>query len=179
MESPKLEDIEKNNLSKVQTEKAEIKIRKLERDDKELTIKTVEPNATYEKNGYIYQTDSHACPVRVTGELKLGEASRTKQQGEIGKLGNIGDEGGHIIGAQFDGPTDAFNIRPQDAHLNHSDFAKLEHQWARALDNGQKVKVDISLHYSDNTIRPDRYIVKYWIDGKEFKAILKNLPEQS
>lgn len=180
MEILKPESVENpSKLAKTEIEKSEVRIRVLERSEKELTMKDLIPNTTYEKNGYTYQTDSHACPVRVSGYLRLEKGERTPQQTEIGRMGKLGDEGGHIIGAQFDGPTDAFNIRPQDKIFNHEAYTKLETTWKEALEAGKKVKVDIKLQYGDNGIRPDRYNITYSIDDGITTLELKNQAKQS
>ena len=175
MDRSRLENIEKEaSIEKADIEKADAKIRALERSDKELNIKDLQPNTTYEKKGYTYQTDNHANPIRVSGELHLKKAERTPQQTEIGRLGKPGDQGGHIIGAQFEGPSDAFNIRPQDASLNHHEYDKLESEWVKALNEGKTVKADIELRYAESTIRPDRYIIHYSIDGDAKTIRLNN-----
>lgn len=185
MSDAKIENVEKKSIEKIEIEKAEAKLRSFERntvDGKEngvVKLKDLEPNKQYEKNGYTYQTDNLARPVRVSGYLRLERGVRTSQQSEIGRLGKPDDEGGHIIGTQFDGPADAYNIRPQDKSLNHIEYNKLETEWVNAIKTNKTVRVEIEPRYNDSSIRPDRYIIKYWIDGIQTTVRLKNQAIQS
>lgn len=86
-------------------------------------------------------------------------------QKEIGKLGEDGDEGGHLIGARFNGPSDAFNLVPQNANLNRGEWKAMENEWARAVDAKKKVQVEIKPLYYDDTKRPEYFSVTYTIDG--------------
>ena len=75
----------------------------------EVRPEAVEPNAVYERNGYEYKTDEQGRTKLVTGDLALEEGERSSLQTEVGHMGLAGDEGGHLIGTRFNGPTDAFN----------------------------------------------------------------------
>ena len=45
-----------------------------------------------------------------------------------------------------------------------SEFKVIENQWAKALENGQKVTVDIDINYDAGGIRPISFDVSYTID---------------
>lgn len=142
--------------------------------DKEVFLDELEPNSVYEKNGYTYKTDEQGRPVLVSGKLHLGEGVRTKQQTDIGHMGEEDDVGGHLVGTRFEGPPDAFNIRPQNAELNDGEWKKMENEWAKALKDGQDVDVLIEPIYEDKSIRPSQYEVVYQINGRIYSKIFEN-----
>ena len=142
--------------------------------EQEVRFDALKPNAVYEKNGYVYHTDDQRRPISVQGKLKLEPGDRSPQQTEIGHQGRETDHGGHLIATRFDGPPDGFNIVPQDASLNWSLWKAMENEWARALRNGKPVEVDIGVTYGDNSMRPKRFVVKYKIDGRQYKKSFMN-----
>lgn len=123
----------------------------------------------YESNGYFYQTDAQRRLVEVTGELSLNRASRnTHQQRKAGHSSGIGgDEGGHMIGAQFNGPGDGpLHLVPQGMKLNRgagSEWADMERTWARELGAGNIVRVNIEIMWPNGGKRPDGFKVTYEI----------------
>jgi WXG100 family type VII secretion target len=127
------------------------------------------PSTTYTRNGYEYATDDAGRINRVSGELRLETAPRTPHQTEVGRMGKLGDEGGHLIGSQFGGTPEGVNLVPQSGWLNrgkNSSWAKMEREWAGALSEGKAVNVDIVLTYPrGETMRPSRFTVRYEIDG--------------
>jgi hypothetical protein len=126
----------------------------------------LEPNKTYEKNGYTYKTDEAGRSAVISGEIKLKDGTRNRQmQHDVAKLGDEGDEGGHLIGARFNGPSDAFNLVPQNANLNRGEWKAMENEWARAAEANKKVMVEIKPLYYDDTKRPEYFSVTYTIDG--------------
>lgn len=134
--------------------------------NEEIKLEDLVPNTTYKKNGYTYKIDELRRPEVISGELKLKEGSRDpKLQSEIGKFGDEGDEGGHLIGTRFDGPADAFNLVPQNANLNRGEWKAMENEWAKAKEDGKKVEVQIKPLYYDNSKRPEYFAVTYKIDG--------------
>ena len=143
-------------------------------DDEEIKLDDLRPNAIYQKNDYTYQTDEWGRPVLISGQLELEEGTRSPQQTEIGKLGEEGDEGGHLIATRFDGPPDAFNIVPQNANLNRGEWKSMENEWAEALTNGSEVEVAIEAVHGDDSIRPARFEVVYQIDGEIYQKVFEN-----
>ena len=140
----------------------------------------MQPNTTYVKSGYEFTTDHLGRPIKVEGGLAKGKSTRTAEQTKTGHLGNTGDEGGHLIGSQFKGPSDAFNLTPQTRALNRgkgSAWTKMERDWAKALDEGKDVKVNIQPKYNPgNTgVRPDSFEVQYTIDGAPFQQSFPNV----
>ena len=76
------------------------------------------------------------------------------------------DERGHIIGARFGGSNGLENIIPQNRNLNRKAYRSLEESWAKALKEGKSVSVDIELIYPENSFRPDKFRIKYRINGE-------------
>lgn len=142
--------------------------------NKELFLSDCKPNAVYEKNGYTYYMDEFGRPLEVTGKLKLKEGIQTKQQTDIGNMGRLRDDGGHLIGRRFDGPPDAFNIRPQYLGLNRGQWEAMENSWAKSLQEGKDVSARIELQYIAKSLRPSRYYVDYEVDGKHFHKRFTN-----
>lgn len=136
------------------------------------------PNARYTRNGYEYATDEAGRVSQVSGTLKLETAPRTRHQTEVGHQGLPGDEGGHLIGSQFGGTPEGVNLVPQSGWLNRgkgSPWAQMERGWARNLEAGRSVKVDIQVHYPPGeTVRPSRFRVAWEVDGKTYKRIFRN-----
>ena len=85
-----------------------------------------------------------------------------------------GDHAGHLFGDRFGGSEDIDNLVSQLALVNMSTYKKIENQWARAIDNGQKVSVDIEVKYDGDSMRPVGFIVNYTIDGENYTEIIKN-----
>lgn len=144
-------------------------------------VEDLNPNTIYEKNDYTYHTDDLARTTRVSGNLRLEKGVRNQDiQDEVRSLGVKGDQGGHIIAAQFDGPPDAFNLFPQDSAFNlgkwsKSAWANMEREWAEHLKAGKRVDVSAELRYPGNGRRPDELHVKYDVsDGKSRELIFRN-----
>ena len=87
----------------------------------------------------------------------------------------LGDNGGHLIGTQFNGSPLIDNIVAMNGNVNVSAYKKLEYAWAKALRDKREVIVDIKPVYEGNSIRPVSFNIKYTIDGEKFKSKLKNV----
>jgi len=144
----------------------------------ELRPENIEPNSTYERNGYEYATDDLGRTRTVSADLRLEEGHRSHLQTEIGHTGIDGDEGGHLIGTRYDGPTDAFNLVPQNSNLNRGDWKAMENSWASALEEGRDVKVMIDPIYTGNATRPDSFDVLTQIDGELTYSSFLNKPKE-
>jgi filamentous hemagglutinin len=130
-------------------------------DDVELRFDELKPNTRYEKHGYTFVTDDQGRPSRIQGFLSNKIGDRSTQQTEVGQLGNEFDEGGHLIATRFNGPTDGFNLVPQNANLNRGEWKAMENEWADILNNGGQVEVGIQPIYLDDTRRPAGFDVIY------------------
>jgi hypothetical protein len=132
---------------------------------------------TVDRNGYRFAIDAEGRTREVTGPLTLGQSgsrSRTEQAGVPDRLAS--DDGGHYIGARFNGPRDAFNHFAQDSNFNRAGYRALEDQWARAIRNGQSIKVDIVPYYSGPSRRPARLRVSWSIGGNKVSRSFSNRP---
>ena len=133
---------------------------------------------------YIYTTDANGRVESVSGDLDLEPGFRSSyQQRQAGSDGFPSDEGGHLIGTQFDGPGDGINLVPQNWELNRgagSPWRAMESAWADALSDTppKSVTVNMRLEYpssgSNLPNRPDRFVVEWEIDGQKFSEIFRN-----
>ena len=113
--------------------------------------------ADYIANGYGYRTDEQGRVVQAYGELRLTDDPQRdgKAQREAG--GNArqpGDDGGHYIGTRFDGSPGAENLFAQNQVVNRSDYKRLENSWARDLQQGNRVFVNVESSYPGGQNRP-------------------------
>jgi len=74
------------------------------------------PNEVYIlNNGHKYFTDSSGKVNKVEGTLLAIKEDRNKyQQGKVGKSGNTGDQGGHLIASALGGTGDKINLVPMN-----------------------------------------------------------------
>lgn len=142
--------------------------------DESLKFGELEPSTTYERNGCEYQTDEQGRVELVTGKLELGEGVRTSHQTEVGHQGLETDEGGHLIGARFNGSPEGVNLVPQDANLNRGEWKTMENEWADALKEGKNVEVMVQPVYVDGDKRPMGFEVMYDIDKQPFTRVFYN-----
>ncbi|WP_312037041.1 DNA/RNA non-specific endonuclease [Proteus vulgaris] len=70
----------------------------------------------------VYQTDSLGRVTSVTATLELNKSDRNGyQQCKVGKCGETGDDGGHLIATRFSGPGEKINMVPMNSNLNRSE----------------------------------------------------------
>ncbi len=89
------------------------------------------------------------------------------------------DDGGHLIGAQFQGLKDIDNLVPQNSQINRSggEWFNMETEWANALKETppKRVTVKIDPVYLGDSMRPDIFRITYEIEGEDLvKKIIKN-----
>lgn len=144
------------------------------------------PNTLYESNGYYYQTDGEGRLVEASGNLRLNKADRNKhQQAKVGKSSGVPkDEGGHMIGTQFNGPGEGpLHMVPQSMSLNRgpgSKWTKMENKWADALENGDTVVASVKVDWLPGSKRPGGMTVNYQITDRrtgikrEYTEVFKN-----
>lgn len=135
----------------------------------DVKIDDLDADALYERNGYYFRTDESGRPSGVYAQLVLKRGKRNqREQREVGNLGIENDEGGHLIGARFNGPTDAFNLVPQNANLNRGYWKTMENHWASELKSGNEVRVEMKMKYENSdSKRPDIFFVTYTIIDKK------------
>ena len=150
------------------------------------------PNIQYvTEDGYRYSTDEFGRISKVeVDELVLKKATRNAHSQRVaGREGRVVeadtvqglDDGGHLIGTQFNGSGDLDNLVAMNRDINRSGGAwfNMEKDWANALKETppKKVTVNIEPIYSGKSLRPDRFKVMYEIEGKmpEVKTILNQI----
>ena len=137
----------------------------------------LKPNVRYQAGEYeyLYRTDDlgrlqewDAQDLQLTQRSeRLSHAARTP-----GKL--KGDHAGHLAGDRFGGSPELDNLVSQLQGVNLSDYKKLENQWAKALEEGKKVSVQVRVNYVGDSLRPSSFDVNFSIDGIPFTRNIKN-----
>ncbi|WP_084157561.1 T7SS effector LXG polymorphic toxin [Oceanobacillus manasiensis] len=136
--------------------------------------KQLHPNTKYVTNdNYKYTTDELGRIVNVDApELVLKKANRNKYaQANVGGKDRLtDDDGGHLVGAQFNGPPDIDNLVPQNSQINRRGgvWYEMETEWANALKEVPPKKVSVSIEpiYSNNSMRPYSFMVEYEVEGQ-------------
>ncbi|WP_270774869.1 DNA/RNA non-specific endonuclease [Streptococcus anginosus] len=138
----------------------------------------LKPNVRYQTGEfeYLYQTDDLG---RLTN-WNAPELQLTERNGRLPHDSNTpgklpGDHAGHLAGDRFGGSPEIDNLVSQLSDVNLSDYKKLENQWAKALEEGKDVSVNVKVNYVGDSLRPDSFEVSYSIDGDYAKQIIKNV----
>lgn len=129
------------------------------------------------KNGYDYDLDEAKRTRRVNGKLALNPTqgrSRRAQADAGGADRRATDDGGHYIAARFDGPRDTFNHFAQDANFNRGAYRVIEDGWAKDINAGRSVFVDIVPHYEGSSLRPSSITVTWYVDGARTWKVFPN-----
>jgi hypothetical protein len=112
------------------------------------------------------------------GELTLSQGTRNQYaQRSVGGVDRLPtDDGGHLIGSQFNGSGQIDNLVPQNSGINRAggEWYRMEQDWSNALKNGSSVNVDITPNYSGTSVRPVSFDVNYWLDGELFMRTIIN-----
>ena len=148
------------------------------------------PNIQYvTEDGYRYSTDEFGRISKVeVDELVLKKGARNSYSQRVaGREDRVVeadtveglDDGGHLIGTQFNGSGDLDNLVSMNRDINRLGGAwfNMEKEWAKALKETppRKVTVDIQPVYSGNSLRPDSFFVEYQIEGsKSVTKLIKN-----
>lgn len=125
-------------------------------------------NQEIDVNGYQYRFDASGRMASVGGDLTLNRQNTRNQPAQLraGGLDRLlGDQGGHYIGRQFNGPTREFNHFAQDGNFNMGAYRALEGQWARSLEQGSRVNVRIAPTYTGSSLRPTSITVTYQVNN--------------
>ena len=138
----------------------------------------LKPNVRYQAGEYeyLYQTDDLGRLQEWDAQdLQLTQRSERLPHaaGTPGKL--KGDHAGHLAGDRFGGSPELDNLVSQLQGVNLSDYKKLENQWAKALEEGKKVSVQVRVNYVGDSLRPSSFDVFYSIDGVDFFESISNL----
>ncbi|ADC49348.1 hypothetical protein BpOF4_06440 [Alkalihalophilus pseudofirmus OF4] len=130
---------------------------------------TLKPNVQYQAGEYNYQykTDEFG---RLT-DFNTDELRLTKRENRLPHNSNTpgkepGDHAGHLAGDRFGGSPDLDNLVSQSSSVNLSKYKKLENQWAKAIEEGKDVSVNVKVNYNGNSTRPSSFDIEYEIDGR-------------
>ncbi|WP_212900943.1 DNA/RNA non-specific endonuclease [Capnocytophaga canimorsus] len=116
----------------------------------------------------------------VSGTLRQGKGKRSNHhQRTVGK--NDGrldtDQGGHLVGNQFDGAGGKENLVPMNKDVNNyhkGEWGQMEKNWAEKIKEGKQVDVKIEPIYTDSSARPSSFKITEVIDGITNKFEIKN-----
>ena len=135
------------------------------------------PNIRYQAGefDYFYETD-HLGRLKEfkTDKLQLTERTeRLKHNPDTpGKLST--DHSGHLAADRFGGSPELDNLVSQSSKVNLSDYRILENKWAKAIEEGKNVKVEVKILYKGSDIRPSGFDISYSINGKSFSTKISN-----
>lgn len=123
----------------------------------------------YEMNGYQYEKNADGQILYAGGDLKLEEAERNNYAQRIagGEYRHELDDGGHLIATRFGGSGELDNLVAEDRTVNRGAFKTFENQWAKELEDGNQVHVDITPLYHGDSERPDTIMGKAEITSGE------------
>lgn len=85
-----------------------------------------------------------------------------------------GDHAGHLAGDRFGGSSDLDNIVSQSSNINLSQYKKIENKWAKAINEGKNVKVNVAFKYDGDSLRTSKFNVLYELEGKAFSRNILN-----
>lgn len=128
-------------------------------------------------NGYNFTLDSDTRSRQIDGTIALSPdqaRSRAAQAAAGGEDRLPTDQGGHYIARQFGGPADDINHFAQDQNFNQSAYAKMENDWKKATEAGEKVHVTITPTYAGASKRPSEIDVIYSIGGIKYQRTFPN-----
>lgn len=147
------------------------------RDGSHLEDGKLKPNVKYQtgEHEYIYQTNdrgliSHASTDNL--QVKTHERRLNHNPNTFGKGAN--DHAGHLFADRYGGSPDIDNLVSQADYVNTSEYKKIENAWAKALEEGKKVSVDIDINYISTSERPVSFDVSYMIDDIVFFQHIDN-----
>ncbi|MCY9004462.1 T7SS effector LXG polymorphic toxin [Peribacillus frigoritolerans] len=127
---------------------------------------------------YLYETDNLGRITKFeTKNLQLTERNDrlSHSKNTPGKVKGQ-DHAGHLAGDRFGGSPKIDNLVSQLSDVNLKEYKKIEDRWAAALKETppKEVTVDVEIIYSGSDMRPEKFIVNYFIDGKPGFKVIKN-----
>ncbi|WP_254391830.1 DNA/RNA non-specific endonuclease [Terribacillus sp. DMT04] len=140
----------------------------------------LKPNIRYQTGeyDYFYETDNVGRISKFeTDNLQLTsrETRLSHSRNTLGKIKGK-DHAGHLAADRFGGSPKLDNLVSQLSDVNLRQYKKIEDEWAAALKGTppKKVTVDVEITYTEKGVRPDKFIVNYFIDGKPGSEVLIN-----
>lgn len=142
------------------------------------------PDNKFEVNGYTYKTDDQGRVISAKGQLRLEDHEKLRNTGDMDSRSVVGkgemlktDDRGHLIAYIFGGSDGMENLSQMDAHLNKSDYKKMENTLADAVKDGADVRLKVEPVYEGDSIRPSEFRATYMIDGEKTVVVFKNESE--
>ena len=141
-------------------------------------------DSTFKINNYTFTTDSLGRPVSASGKLNLAKEKKDRDwDSTLSEIGQgdekDGDNRGHIIGHQFDGPDSMINAFPQDEGINKGEYKAFENRLASELKEGKEIYISISPIYGNDSRRPIGIAISYSIDGVKRVRFFDNESKES
>ena len=126
-----------------------------------------------------WTTDATGRVATAEGRVSLGSAGRNVSlQKKIGKEGQTGDVGFHLIGDILGGPTNRLNVVPGNGgrlpnvdapNLNQEAYGSFERNIRDTLEKNKNAVVEmrVSTRYKSGNAssRPDSFVAEYRVDG--------------
>ncbi|PFK29003.1 hypothetical protein COI93_23730 [Bacillus cereus] len=127
---------------------------------------------------YFYETDSLGRIEKFeTDKLQLTKREKrlSHSKNTPGKVKGQ-EHAGHLAGDRFGGSPKIDNLVSQLSDVNLKQYKKIEEKWAAALkaEPPKEVTVDVEIVYAGNDMRPEKFLVKYTVDGEAFSEVLIN-----
>ncbi len=176
---PESKEYWNNQFSESATESQNDKIYYDDNGEKYREGNSLEPNITFEKNGYTYQTDELGRVISAEGKLQVKDHKGRREmpdKRDVVAHGEMSDsdDSGHLIADRFNGSGELENLVPMERGLNRGDYAKLEGTLAEAVKDGADVRMKVEPVYNGDSSRPDEFRVSYSIDGDKEVVVFKN-----
>ena len=141
------------------------------------------PDRIYDVDGFKYTTDAQGRVKKIEAEITYAQPPHRRDGVEQGRAKDVKngrtdppvDQGGHMVGARFNGPVEQINYFPQNAGLNQGAWKSMEDEWA-AISQGTNttlgvppIRVEIYPFFEDaaRPLRPSRFEVKSWYNNVE------------
>ena len=118
---------------------------------------------------FVYETDGFGRTASVRGVLRLDNyapAPPNRVRQTMHAIGDTDDEAGHLIGRQFGGSGQPYNMIPQDGYVNRSLMKRYENAWRNLVKKGHTVEVFISPTYRVGSARPKEFTITWKLDGR-------------
>jgi hypothetical protein len=120
-----------------------------------------------------FTLDANGNTISASGSLQqyftggVRSSTEIQAQAEAAGAGEVGDQGGHLVGYRFLPEQGSVNLFPQNGNFNTSAFKTLENDYGRYIDQGYQVNVNHTLGDFSETGRPGSLSVTYGVvDGE-------------
>lgn len=115
--------------------------------------------AAHDAGDYTYtQTEWGKAALGILELCDDPERDAIAQREAGGDERRLDDDGGHLIGARFGGSPGSENLDAQNRQVNRGEFKAVENRWARSLEDGDQVFVDVETFKAENSDRPAAFM---------------------